>query len=167
MNGDSKFPEFSVFPTSWLGQVSLLAATSSASLYAVHYQTRGNNVRRAMRAAQPLNVGVKAFTYGTLLCFGIFTGLLAVSIGVSGITTIEDLKNKLKKDVNINDESNGEDAKALSKMQTIIRNKLNQYGISAPKIVDHENEEEIDWNEIFKENNKGNVGNKDSNNERK
>ncbi len=166
MNDKSKLPEFSVFPTSWLGQVSLLTASSTASLYAVHYITRDTNVRRAMRVAQPLNVGVKAFTYGTLLCFGIFTGLLAVSIGVSGITTIDDLKNKLKKDINVNNDNNNEDVKALNKIQTIIRNKLNQYGISAPKIIENENEEEIDWNEIFKESN-NNKNNKNNNDDKK
>ena len=159
MENTEKLPEFTVFPTSVLGQVSWLATASSCSLYAVHYNTRNNNVRRAMRVAQPLNVGVKAFAYGTLLCFGIFTGLLAVSIGVTGVTKLEDLKSKLKKDV-IYDSN--EDVKAMNKIQNTIRTKLKQFGVNLSKIEDDDNDEAIDWNAIFKE--EKNNKDKDKNN---
>jgi hypothetical protein len=166
MENTEKLPEFTVFPTSVLGQVSWLATASSCSLYAVHYNTRNNNVRRAMRVAQPLNVGVKAFAYGTLLCFGIFTGLLAVSIGVTGVTKLEDLKSKLKKDV-IYDSN--EDVKAMNKIQNTIRTKLKQFGVNLSKIEDDDNDEAIDWNAIFKEekNNKDKDKNNNNSNDKK
>lgn len=56
----------------------------------------------------------------------------------------------------------------MNKIQNTIRNKLKQFGVNLSKIEDDDNDEAIDWNEIFNEkNNKDKDNNNNNSNDKK
>ena len=69
-------------------------AFSFGMLYGVHRQFSKENFKIAKSHRGPFMLACRALLYGTILCFGSFAGGIGVFVGVTGITTLQQLSDR-------------------------------------------------------------------------